>query len=74
MTAPWNGVNSNNVPFVKDRSYQDILPTLNFVLDVSDTQKDPRLGRTRRLAGRSHGLSALEIPTTSPAARRSRLR
>lgn len=38
-TAPWNGVNSNNIPFTKDRNYQDILPTINFVLDVSDTEK-----------------------------------
>ena len=38
-TAPWNGVNSNNNGFTKDRSYQDILPTLNFVLDVSDQEK-----------------------------------
>ena len=36
---PWNGVNSNNIPFAKDRSYQDILPTLNFVLDISEDEK-----------------------------------
>jgi TonB-dependent receptor len=38
-TAPWNGVNSNNVPFVNNRSYQDLLPSVNVVLDVTDTQK-----------------------------------
>jgi iron complex outermembrane receptor protein len=38
-TAPWNGVNSNNVPFSRDRNYQDLLPSLNFVLDVTDDQK-----------------------------------
>ena len=38
-TAPWNGVNANNIPFVKERNYQDLLPSLNFVLDVTDNQK-----------------------------------
>jgi TonB-dependent receptor len=38
-TAPWNGVNSNNIPFTKTRNYQDLLPSLNFVLDVSETEK-----------------------------------
>lgn len=38
-TASWNGVNSNNIPTTTNRSYDDILPTLNFVLDVSDSEK-----------------------------------
>ena len=38
-TASWNGVNSNNIPFTKERNYQDILPTLNFMLDITDNQK-----------------------------------
>jgi iron complex outermembrane recepter protein len=38
-TASWNGVNSNDVPFEKSRSYTDILPSFNFVLNATDTQK-----------------------------------
>jgi len=38
-TAPWNGVNANDVPFEKSRSYTDVLPSLNFVLNATDTQK-----------------------------------
>ena len=42
----WNGVNSNNIPIVTHRSYTDILPSLNFVLDVSDDAK-VRFGAAR---------------------------
>jgi TonB-dependent receptor len=38
-TASWNGVNANDVPFENKRSYTDVLPSLNFVLNASDTQK-----------------------------------
>jgi iron complex outermembrane recepter protein len=38
-TASWNGVDSNVVPKVTRRSYTDVLPSLNFVLDVTDDQK-----------------------------------
>jgi iron complex outermembrane recepter protein len=38
-TESWNGVNANDVPFENKRSYTDVLPSLNFVLNVSDTQK-----------------------------------
>ena len=45
-TASWNGVDSNVTPRVTRRSYTDVLPTFNFVLDVTDTQKI-RLGAAR---------------------------
>jgi TonB-dependent receptor len=38
-TASWNGVDSNVVPVTTSRNYIDILPTFNFVLDLTDTQK-----------------------------------
>jgi iron complex outermembrane receptor protein len=38
-TESWNGVDSNDVPFHNSRSYTDILPTFNFVLNATDTQK-----------------------------------
>jgi iron complex outermembrane recepter protein len=38
-TASWNGVNSNNVPLTTERDYTNILPSFNFVLDASETQK-----------------------------------
>jgi iron complex outermembrane receptor protein len=38
-TASWNGVDSNVVPVTTNRSYSDVLPSLNFVLDASDTEK-----------------------------------
>lgn len=38
-TASWNGVDSNVVPVQTDRNYIDILPTFNFTLDLTDTQK-----------------------------------
>jgi len=45
-TAPWNGVDSNAVPTQYDRNYWDVLPSANFVLDISDDQK-LRLGVAR---------------------------
>ena len=45
-TASWNGVNSNNIPVTHKRNYVDVLPSLNFSLDVTDTQK-VRLGASR---------------------------
>ena len=38
-TASWNGVDSNVVPIETTRNYIDILPSFNFSLDVTDTQK-----------------------------------
>ena len=38
-TASWNGVDANDVPFESKRSYKDVLPSLNFVLNATDTQK-----------------------------------
>ena len=38
-TASWNGVDSNDVAVTHNRNYIDLLPSLNFVLDVTDTQK-----------------------------------
>ena len=38
-TASWNGVDSNVVPIQHDRTYTDVLPTLNFVYDLTETQK-----------------------------------
>ncbi|HEU4626729.1 MAG TPA: TonB-dependent receptor [Steroidobacteraceae bacterium] len=38
-TASWNGVNSNNAPASHDRSYTDVLPSLNAVYDLTDSQK-----------------------------------
>ena len=38
-TASWNGVDANDVPFTNSRSYTDILPSFNFVLNATDTQK-----------------------------------
>lgn len=38
-TASWNGVDSNVVPVTTNRSYQDVLPSLNFVMDASDDEK-----------------------------------
>lgn len=38
-TAPWNGVDSNVVAIQTDRNYIDILPSLNFVYNLTDTQK-----------------------------------
>jgi len=38
-TASWNGVDSNDVPFANSRSYTDVLPSFNFVLNVTENQK-----------------------------------
>ena len=38
-TESWNGVNANDVPFSNSRSYTDILPSFNLVMNVTDTQK-----------------------------------
>lgn len=38
-SASWNGVNSNNIPRAHDRSYNDTLPSLNVVYDLTDEQK-----------------------------------
>ncbi|HVO45911.1 MAG TPA: TonB-dependent receptor [Steroidobacteraceae bacterium] len=48
-TASWNGVNANDVPFESSRTYTDVLPSLNFVLDATDTQK-LRFGAARVMA------------------------
>ena len=48
-TASWNGVNANDVSFESKRTYTDILPSLNFVLDATDTQK-LRFGAARVVA------------------------
>ena len=38
-SASWNGVNSNNVPVQTTRSYTDVLPSINFSYDLTDSQK-----------------------------------
>jgi iron complex outermembrane receptor protein len=48
-TASWNGVNANDVAFSSKRSYTDVLPSLNFVLNATETQK-VRLGAARVVA------------------------
>ncbi len=48
-TASWNGVYSNVVAVTSSRNYIDVLPSFNFVLDVSDSQK-VRLGASRVVA------------------------
>ena len=48
-TASWNGVNANDVPFQTSRSYTDVLPTFNFVLNMTDQQK-LRVGAARVLS------------------------
>jgi len=37
-TASWNGVDSNVIPVTTKRNYTDVLPSFNFVLDLTDTQ------------------------------------
>ena len=37
-SASWNGVNSNNIPVTTKRNYIDVLPSLNFVLNLTDEQ------------------------------------
>jgi iron complex outermembrane recepter protein len=48
-TASWNGVQSNVIPVTTKRNYTDVLPSFNFVLDVTDTQK-VRFGAARVVA------------------------
>lgn len=48
-TASWNGVDANDVPFSSSRSYTDVLPSLNFVLNATETQK-LRFGAARVVA------------------------
>ena len=48
-TASWNGVDSNVVPVRTGRNYTDVLPTFNFVLDASESQKI-RFGAARVVA------------------------
>ncbi|HUE10844.1 MAG TPA: TonB-dependent receptor, partial [Steroidobacteraceae bacterium] len=48
-TASWNGVQSNVLPVTTKRNYTDVLPSFNFVLDVTDTQK-VRFGAARVVA------------------------
>jgi iron complex outermembrane recepter protein len=48
-TESWNGVNANDVPFESSRSYTDVLPSFNFVLNATDTQK-VRFGAARVVA------------------------
>ena len=38
-TASWNGVDRNDIPIEHKRNYTDVLPSMNFVLDVTDSQK-----------------------------------
>jgi TonB-dependent receptor len=48
-TASWNGVDSNIVPVTTKRNYTDVLPSFNFVLDVTENQK-VRFGAARVVA------------------------
>jgi iron complex outermembrane receptor protein len=48
-TASWNGLESNIVPVTTRRNYTDVLPSFNFVLDVTDSQK-VRFGAARVVA------------------------
>jgi iron complex outermembrane receptor protein len=48
-TASWNGLESNVIPVTTKRNYTDVLPSFNFVLDVTDTQK-VRFGAARVVA------------------------
>ena len=48
-TASWNGVDSNVVPVTTSRNYTDVLPTFNFVLDITEQQKF-RFGAARVVA------------------------
>src|ERR1700730_1790016 len=48
-TASWNGVDSNVIPNQVKRSYTDVLPSFNFVLDVTQTQ-EVRFGAARVVA------------------------
>jgi iron complex outermembrane recepter protein len=48
-TAPWNGVDANDIPFERSRSYTDVLPAFNFVVNATETQK-LRFGAARVVA------------------------
>ncbi len=48
-TASWNGVQSNVIPVTTKRNYTDVLPSFNFVLDVTESQK-VRFGAARVVA------------------------
>jgi TonB-dependent receptor len=48
-TASWNGVNANNQPITHSRKYTDVLPSFNFVFDITDAQKF-RFGAARVVA------------------------
>ena len=48
-SASWNGVNANDVAFSNKRAYTDVLPSFNFVLNATDTQK-VRFGAARVVA------------------------
>lgn len=48
-TASWNGVQSNVIPVTTKRNYTDVLPSFNFLLDVTETQK-VRFGAARVVA------------------------
>jgi len=48
-TAIWNGVNSNNIRSTHDRTYTDVLPSFNVVVDATDSQKI-RFGAARVVA------------------------
>jgi iron complex outermembrane recepter protein len=45
----WNGVNANDVSFQSGRTYTDVLPSFNFILNATDTQK-LRFGAARVVA------------------------
>jgi TonB-dependent receptor len=48
-TASWNGVNANNQPIAHSRKYTDVLPSFNFVFDITEAQKF-RFGAARVVA------------------------
>lgn len=48
-SAPWNGVNANDVAFESKRTYTDVLPSFNFVLNATESQK-LRFGAARVVA------------------------
>jgi TonB-dependent receptor len=48
-TASWNGLESNVLPVTTKRNYTDVLPSFNFVLDVTENQK-VRFGAARVVA------------------------
>ncbi len=48
-SASWNGVDANDVAFENKRSYTDVLPSFNFILNATETQK-LRFGAARVVA------------------------